>query len=137
MAKQNNKQLSIRQDTTPEALIMEAVRNNVSVDTMERLLIIRREVKAEKAKEAFNLALSEFQAECPIIRKGKTVQNKDKTTVRYRYAPLDSIVKQVQPLLQRNRLSFTIDAEVDEKWVGATCKITHELGHSEKSTFKV
>lgn len=129
----------VRENTTPEMLIMEGVKKGISVDTMERLLVIRREVNAEKAKAAFNFALSAFQAECPTIKKTKKVFNKKEKGggLRYVFAPLDFIVEQVRPILQRNRLAFSIDAEVEEKWVTATCKITHELGHSEISTFKV
>lgn len=134
--KKQSKALVVRQNTTPEMLIMEGVKKGISVDTMERLLVIRREVKAEQGKEAFNLALSSFQSECPIIKKLKVVKNKDGSR-RYAYAPLDSIVEQVRPFLMKNRLSFTIDSVVEDKWVKATCKITHELGHSETSTFQV
>jgi hypothetical protein len=121
---------------SPEVLIAQAIERNVPVETMEKLLAMRRELKGEQAKEAFNAALSAFQAECPVIRKGKPVFNKDKS-IRYVYAPLEAIVEQVKPLLQRHGFSFTVDSAVEENWVGAVCKVTHQLGHSETSTFKV
>lgn len=124
------------QNTTPETLIMQGINKGVSVDTMERLLIIRREVKVEQAREAFNFAMSAFQSECPTVKKNKGVKNKD-GSMRYKFASLDFIVEQVRPFMQKYRLSYTIDAEVDDKWVRATCRVTHELGHSETSTFKV
>jgi len=45
-----------------ETLIAQAIDKNVPVQTMERLLVMRRELKAEFAKEAFDKAMSEFQA---------------------------------------------------------------------------
>jgi hypothetical protein len=40
---------------------------------MERFFNLRKEVRAEQAKEAFVEAMSEFQGECPIIDKTKKV----------------------------------------------------------------
>src|SRR5712691_9912361 len=103
---------------------------------MERLLAMRRELKAEYAKEAFDHALSAFQSECPVIEKTKKVLNKDKTTTRYVYAPLETIIEQIKPLLRTHGFSYMVDANVEDKWVTAILKLTHELGHSETSSFK-
>jgi len=121
---------------SPEALMNQAIQKGVTVDIMERLLAMRRELKTEKAKELYDTAMSQFQAECPTIRKKKIVLNKDKTK-RYGYAPLDFIVEQVKDLIQRHGFSYSIDAKVDDKWVEAICTITHQFGHSQKSSFKI
>ena len=52
-----------------ESLIAKAIDKNVSVETMERLLIMRRELKAEWAQTEFDKAMAAFQSECPIIKK--------------------------------------------------------------------
>ena len=57
-------------------LISQAIDKNASVQTMERLLAMRRELKAEYAREAYDNAMSAFQAECPIIKKTKNVFTK-------------------------------------------------------------
>lgn len=125
-----------QQSQTPEVLISRAIDKGVSVETMERLLLMRRELKAEHAKESYDKAMSKFQAHCPTIEKTKTVKNKD-GTVRYKFAPIEKIVEQVKPEIQKRGFSYTIDAKVDDGWVTAICKITHTLGHSEISSFKV
>ena len=137
--KTKTKALVVHKNATPEMLIMEGIKKGISVDTLERLLVIRREVRDEKAREAFNIAMSSFQAECPIIKKNKKVFNKQEKggSLRYSYATLDSIVNQIRQLLKQYHFSYTIDAIVEKEMVGATCKVTHELGHSEVSTFKV
>ena len=134
IAKAGNKDVN---QNSAEMLILKAIENNSSVDTMERLLKMRRELKAEFAKEEFDKAMASFQAECPIITKRKKVMNKDKVSVRYSYAPLDDIVQQVKPLLQKNGFSYTIDTNVEDDWVTAICKATNIFGHSEKSNFKI
>lgn len=119
-----------------ESLISQALNEKVSIETIERLLVMRRELKQEKAKEAYNLAMAHFQSECPIIKKTKQVKNKD-GSLRYGYAPLDSIVRQTKGLIQKHGFSYTIDAIVEDRWVSAICKIVHELGHSESSHFRI
>ena len=143
MTKQKTKQLVVAKKIekpikvpSAESFIRQAIDRKVPVETMERLLAMRREYKVEQAREAYITAMSCFQAECPIIRKDKKVNNKD-GTLRYTYAPIDSILKQTKHLIQKYGFSYTIDTTVDEKWVDAICKITHKLGHSETSNFKV
>lgn len=107
------------------------------VATLDKLMAVRRELVAERAKVAFDSALAGFQSECPVIVKRKAVMNKDGKATRYRYAPLDQIINQVRPLLAKWEFSFQVDCEVtnDGKLIKATCTITHKLGHSQLSTF--
>lgn len=120
-----------------ESFITKGIESNVSVETMERLFALRKEVKAEMAKEAFTQAMSKFQAECPIIEKKKIVYEKNSDKVRYKFAPLDSIVLQVKEALGRNGLSYSFDEEKTDKSVKAICMITHILGHSKTSSFEI
>jgi len=120
-----------------ETLIAQAIEKGVPVETMERLLAMRRELKAEYAKESFDRAMSAFQSDCPTIEKKKKVMNKDGKTVRYVYAPIDDIIEQVRPLLKTHGFSFSIDAPVEEGVVTSICTITHAEGHSKTSTFKI
>lgn len=124
----------------PEALIAKAIENNVPVETMERLLVMRRELKAEWAKEQFDLAMAEFQAECPVIEKGKKVDFTSKRTgtrTTYNYAPLDEIVRQVGPVIAKNGLSYTIETENTPTMIASIVKVKHISGHSESTRFEV
>ncbi len=117
-----------------EALLSKAVDANSAVDVLERLAVMRREMKAEQAKEAFDHAMAEFQAECPVINKGKQVKG---GKFAYNYAPLDSIVSETKELLRRHGFSYTLTAKVEEKWVTAIVRVKHSAGHAEESEFKV
>lgn len=119
-----------------EALMAQAIDKGTPVETLERLLTMRRELKSEAAKEAYDSAMSDFQSDCPIIKKSKKVLNKDKS-LRYSYAPLDAIIIQTKSTIKKHGFSYKIDALVEEKWVEAICVVTHELGHNEKSGFRV
>jgi len=94
-------------------------------------------VKAEKAKEAFVAAMASFQSQVPVIKKTKKVMNKDGRTVRYQYAPIESIVEQIKKPLVNNELSYRWETKQEGKTISATCIITHVMGHSEQSTFDV
>lgn len=120
-----------------ESFIVKAIEQNVPVETMEKLFDLRAKVKTEQAKEQFVSALSNFQAQCPIIEKKKKVLNKDGKAVRYMYAPIDSIVEQIRKSLADNGLSYRWNVENSSNMVNVTCVITHTLGHSESSSFGV
>ena len=120
-----------------ESLLRFAVEKGASVETIERMMAVRRELRAERAKEAFDSALAAFQSECPIIEKRKIVMNKDGRSIRYKFSPLDDIITQVKALLQRHGFSYSLDTVVEPGWVKAICKITHQGGHFQLSEFKV
>lgn len=118
-----------------QTLMTEAIRSG-NRELMREVMEIRRELKAEAAKEAFFAALSAFQAECPVITKTKAVREKAERGggVRYRYAPLDVIVKIVGPFITKYGLSYELDSEVvgyekDGHYLEATCVMRHAGGH--------
>jgi len=113
-----------------EAIISQAVAQKVDVGTMERLLAMRKELKAEFAKEEFDKAMTKFQAECPTIEKKKQGYN-------YKYAPLESIVEQVKDLLAKNGFSYTFDTTEGESAIVVYCKVKHIQGHTETSQIQI
>jgi len=137
MAKTKEIAVSKPQESSVETFISQAIAVNAPIETMERLFDLRAKVKAELAKEAFVVALADFQSACPIIAKTKKVMNKDGRTVRYVYAPIDAIVEQIKMPLAKNGLSYTFTVENDDNLIKATAKVTHKLGHSETSTFSI
>src|SRR3990167_1781746 len=78
------------QSISAESLISQAIERNLPVENLERLLAFAKEIKAIQAKESFNLAMAELQAELPIIEKDKSGGVTDTGKVAYKYAPLES-----------------------------------------------
>jgi hypothetical protein len=117
--------------------IQQAIQKKLPVEVMERLFVLHKEVKAEQAKEEFVLALANFQAKVPIIKKTKKVLNKDGRTIRYMYAPMDSVIQQIKKPLADNGFSYTWDSSREEKHIKVVCKLTHIAGYREKSTFDI
>lgn len=124
-------------ESSPEALISLAITKGVDVATLERLVALKEKVDAKNAKIEYDDAMAKFQSECPVIKKGKVVLEKDKQSVRYKYAPLDSIVDQTKEIIAKHGLSYTIRTESDDKFLSAICRVTHTAGHSEDFSFKV
>lgn len=131
------KETSLSVTGQAETLIAQAIEKGVSVETMERLLAMRRELKAEFAKEEFDKSMADFQSECPVIKKEKPGGKTKSGVVAYYYAPLDSIVTQVKDAIKSKGFSYAIQTKTDEKGVKVTCIVKHTAGHSESSDVEV
>lgn len=121
----------------PIGLFRLAIESKSGADTLERVMAVRRELRAEHAQAAFDRAMAAFQAKCPSIVKSKGVPTRDGSTA-YKYAPLEDIIAQVKPLLQEFGFSYSIDTDTaaEHGWVIATCSITHAEGHTKTSKAK-
>lgn len=125
------------QQTEVSVFIQQAIDKGLPVETMERLFALREKVNAEEARNAFHKAIAEFQNACPEVQKTKKVMNNDGQSVRYQYAPLDEIIKQIKKPLMNAGLSYSWNVKNDPEMIEATVKITHTLGHSETSSFQI
>lgn len=112
------------------ALISQAINKGVDVATMEKLLAMRRELNAEKAKAAYDTAMADFQAECPTIEKKTQGYN-------YKYADLTTIIEQVKDLLARHGFSYTFDTDEVDNAIIVYCKVKHIAGHMEISKAQI
>ncbi len=120
----------------PQQLITRAIAKG-DVSTIEKLLQMQRDLKAQAAKEAYFQALAQFQAECPIIRKKRKVLEKNsETDVRYRFAPIEDIAEIAGPLLTKRGFSWTIKTHQDPASVKAMVE-AHNFGHTEITEFAV
>lgn len=124
------------EEVSAEALISLAIQKKVPVETMERLLAMKKDIDAQRAKKRFIESMAAFQADCPTINKTKEVKTRA-GIVAYRYAPIESIIEQVKPLLKKHGFSYSTDMELLVDGVKAICKVTHAGGHSENSQMSV
>ena len=134
-AKKKTKEIVVRQNEI-SGFIEKAIEKNLPVETMERLFTLRSKWKADQAKEAFVASLANFQSEVPIITKKKKVLNKD-GSLRYLYAPMDSVIQQIRKHLADSGFSYTWDSTRDDQHIKVVCKLIHIEGHSEQSSFDI
>lgn len=121
-----------QESSSVEAMILTAIKEKVDPATMKEFLAMRKELKAEWAREQFVLAMANFQSELPEIKKTKEVKN-DKGVVLYKYAPLESIIGQVKAILSKHGLSYSVKTEVSVDKVKSIVIVKHTAGHSEES----
>lgn len=133
------KEVVITEKAQVAGFISEAIASKLPVEQMKELFELQKRVKSETAREEFVKALASFQGNCPVIIKTKEVLNKDGRSVRYKYAPLESIVSQIKSLVRENGLSYTWDTLniVEPKEIKVIITLTHVLGHSKSSEFTV
>ena len=129
------KQLIVKNDVSQ--FIAQAIEQKLPVEQMTKLFELYKDVKIEQAKEAFIKALADFQKEVPIIEKTKKVFNKDGKTIRYMYAPIDSVIKQIKSPLAENGFSYTWDSAREDHHIKVVCALTHIAGHIQHSSFDV
>ena len=121
-------------DIKVQSLIMAAIDKAVPIDVLERLLAMREKVQKEQAELEFRAAISAFQGDVPVIVKRKEVHDKS-GKLRYRYAPIEDIVRQVQPYLKANGLSYDIDTEQVGQGIAVTVTVSHVAGHQKITKF--
>jgi ERF superfamily len=122
----------------PQALLAAAIDKGASVETLERLVALAKDMRQVSAREAFFRAKAEFQKRCPPITKSKTARitsRRTGSTYSYNYAPLDEIIAKVDPLLSELGLSKSWKQRPEKDGVSANCVLSHEMGHEEESGF--
>lgn len=129
-----NQEETAVQHTTPDHLLTLAITNNLDIDKLEKLLLMKERWDAAQAKKAFLTALTNFQEQCPDLRKSKRVEFDTRTgKTEYNYAPLGDIDRQIKKLLKDNGLSKRWEIEDKENKIRVTCIVSHVDGHSERT----
>lgn len=121
-------QLTVNQ---PSNLIAQAIEKGADIQTLEKLMALQERWEATQARKLFFSALSEFQKKVPVLKKTKLVSFKD---VKYKYAPLSEITKQIQVLLGQCGLTYRWEIKEDAANITVTCIITHNAGHTESTS---
>lgn len=117
-----------------EGLIQDAILHGVPVETMERLLAMRGELRREQAALAFNEAMAQFQADLPPITKSKTAKAGQYS---YSYADLGDIQRAIAPRLHACGLSIGFETQQDGDTLNVVCIVRHAGGHCERTSFPV
>ena len=119
---------------SPADMIRMAVSGGADLDKLEKLLGIQERWEAGEAKKAYHKAMAEFKANPPEIDKDKRVGYKTTSgSVGYSHASLYNVTKRIGKELSKHGLSASWTTKQNGQ-ILVTCKITHELGHSEETT---
>jgi hypothetical protein len=120
-------------NVTPMGILQLAVSQGADIDNLTRLLELQERWEANEARKAFNAAMARFKQNPPQIIKNKQVQFKD---TKYKHATLDNASDLITKALSAVGISHTWALEQDGNTISVTCILTHELGHSERTTLR-
>lgn len=136
--KSNSRALEIRPAGPLDAkhgldrMIEKVIDSKAPVENLERLLALKEKYEARESEKAFHEAFCKMQGEFPMIR--RTHEVKDGARTAYRYAALEDIIRQIQPVLAKHGFAYSWYEEMDAaaKVKRVYCKISG-YGHSETS----
>ena len=122
---------NVQVQATPGQLLELAINKDLDIEKLSKLMELQREYNADLARKSFFRALTDFQAKVPELRKSKEVSFGD---TKYHYAPLADIVRQIKDTCRDCLISYRWEIQDDKEEIKVSCIITHEDGHSEKTT---
>jgi len=109
------------------AVMQAASRAEVDADKVERLMKMYKEIRADEAERAFNLAMKAAQSEMRTI--GADATNPQTRSKYATYAKLDSVLR---PIYTRHGFSLSYDEADSPKpeHIRVLCYVAHEDGHT-------
>lgn len=112
---------------TPYDMVTQAVMNGASVDVVGKLLDLHERWEANRARKAFDAAVSDAKAEIPKVVKNRSGHNST------RYADFSAYAQVVDPIISRHGLSYRFRTVQTDR-ISVTCILSHRDGHSEENT---
>jgi hypothetical protein len=118
------------------SIIQYAIERGAGIDTIERLIALKRQEESDAARRAYNAAFNAFKASPVHINKNKHVDFTGKTGLRtnYKHATLDNVCDVIGAALAQHKLSYRWETKQDGVKITVTCILSHELGHSESTS---
>jgi len=111
--------------------------NSESVAAFSQLCALKERMEDKQAERDFAAALTALQGETIRVQATKKVDQKADGTCRYKFAPYEEIMREVQPMLTKHGFSITFDTETAEQRLTSICTLTHSSGHSRQNKFAV
>lgn len=129
-------------DPTPEQIIAQAVQSGVSAAELQALREFARDVRKDRAEQAFNRAFVEFQRECPRIAHNReaSIVGRGGGRFSYTYPDLDYIRTKVDPILRKHNLALNfadmkVEGQGDGMILTETAVLSHVEGHQRSASF--
>lgn len=124
------------QAITPYDMVTQAVMNGASVEVVGKLLDLHERWEANRARKAFDAAMSDAKAEIGPIHKNRQVKFESKSggaKTDYRHEDLAEVARTVDPILAKHGLSYRFQTEQSEGFIKVTCVVSHRDGHAERN----
>lgn len=120
---------------TPMQMLQVAVSQGADLDRIQKLMDLQDRWEASQARKAYVSAMAHFKSEPSKIFKTKEVNIPG--GAKFKHATLADVCDGVVSNLSKYGLSHSWETkQLDNGWVEVTCIITHEAGHSERTTLR-
>ncbi len=117
--------------------VIEGGITNENVSALEALVGLYDRMQAKNSEREFNQAFAKLQSELRSVNATRTVPNKDGSP-RYRFAPFEDIMEEVQPVLVANGFSISFNSRFMEGGrMVSICTLRHIGGFSQSNEFAV
>ncbi len=116
----------------PGQLLEIAIKKDLDINKLERLMDLQERWEKRQAKKAFHQAMNEFQAKKPKLTKTKKADF-GKGKASYFFNPLDKLQEAVDPVLSKYGLSYRWERKESPNLIRITCVVSHVDGHSEET----
>lgn len=123
MSTQNQLATTPPQSPSPWSMIDADMIKELDVEKLERLYALQERHVASEAERQLATALTNFQAECPTIKKERKNEH-----LRTAYAKIDDIMATIQPVLSKHGLSVSFDTPSTKESLTAICYVMHSAG---------
>jgi len=125
--------LAVTSDLTPGQMLAIAVQQGADLQKLEKLMDLRDRWEAGEARKAFTAALAAFKSEPIKILKTKHVDIPG--GAKFAHATLADVCDGVVASLSKHGLSHRWELkQLENGWPEVTCVLTHQAGHSERTT---
>ncbi len=123
-----NKVLAIQEPTDVMSMMVKAA-EHMDVDKLEKLMDLQERMLNRNAKSEF---AADFVRMKPLLP--KIIRTKDNTQTQSKYAPLEDINKQIDPILEQHGFgTATKIVSQTEKTVTVRAELWHKGGHVEET----
>lgn len=107
-------------DPNPLTLIEQAIKAKIAPDQLGELYKLAQRWRDDRAAEAFATAITEFQAECPVIRKARQA---DVGKYVYWFADYSDVMAGIRDLLRKHRIVVTFATESAGGSINVVCRV--------------
>ena len=119
-------------DSSPASMMQAAISGGMDLEKLEKFMELQEKYELREAKKAYHQAMAQFKENPPEIEKDRHVSfGEGKTS--YSHASLANVTKKINSGLSKHGLSATWVTTQNNGSITVTCKITHQLGHSEET----
>lgn len=102
-----------------------------NVAALDKLVGLFERMQDKRAEQLFNEAFVSLQREMPKVQANRPVNNSQEKGggLRYKFAPYEDIMKQVQPFLMKHGFTVSYSQRYDEARIIVKCILRHTSGH--------